>query len=210
MVAENSSDWRSFGIIRHDLPNVADEPHVEHAVGLVQHEISTRSSRSCPCWIRSSKRPGVATRMSTPRCSAATCGRLADAAEDDGVAKAQMMAIGASAFADLRGEFAGRRQHEGTRCCAVRRRRGLPASCCRIGSSEGRGLAGAGLGNAQDILAGQQDGNRLGLNWGGREVAFSVQGTEQRLGDAEVAKCTVSQDIDGPYCTRMPAPGHEL
>jgi hypothetical protein len=108
----------------------------------------------------------------------------------------------------LRGEFAGGRQYQGAGAAGCGGAAGF-RQFLQDRQQERRGLAGAGLGDAQDILAGQQDGNRLGLDRGGREVAFSVQGTEQRLGDAEVAKCTISQDIDGPYCTRMPAPGHE-
>ena len=38
MVAENSSVCRSLGQLGDDLPDVADEAHVEHAVGFVEHE----------------------------------------------------------------------------------------------------------------------------------------------------------------------------
>jgi hypothetical protein len=48
--------------------HVGQEAHVEHAVGLVEHEdLDLVRGSQWRCWIRSSRRPGVATRMSTPR-----------------------------------------------------------------------------------------------------------------------------------------------
>ena len=38
MVAEKSSVWRLLRQARDDLAHVVDEAHVEHAVGLVEHE----------------------------------------------------------------------------------------------------------------------------------------------------------------------------
>ena len=38
MVAENSMDWRCLGSMRHELAHVADEAHVQHAVGFVDDE----------------------------------------------------------------------------------------------------------------------------------------------------------------------------
>ena len=53
--------------LRDDFADVVDEAHVEHAVGFVEHETS-RACRARPrsCCRRSSRRPGVATRTSTP------------------------------------------------------------------------------------------------------------------------------------------------
>jgi hypothetical protein len=61
--------------------HVTDEAHVEHAVGFVEHEGSrpVRASR-CRCCTRSSRRPGVAIRMSTPRQGSRSDG-LAHAAD---------------------------------------------------------------------------------------------------------------------------------
>jgi hypothetical protein len=38
MVAEKNSVWRSVGIDRHDAFDGRQETHVEHAVGLIQHQ----------------------------------------------------------------------------------------------------------------------------------------------------------------------------
>ena len=67
MVAEKNSVWRCFGSSATILLDVADEAHVEHAVGFVEHEDgSTLVEPHMTLLMRSSRRPGVATRMSTP------------------------------------------------------------------------------------------------------------------------------------------------
>ena len=43
MVAENSSDWRSFGIVAMIFLTSPDKAHVEHAVGLVEDKILDRA-----------------------------------------------------------------------------------------------------------------------------------------------------------------------
>ena len=37
-VAENNRVWRSSGSLPHDLADVVDEAHVEHAIALIQHQ----------------------------------------------------------------------------------------------------------------------------------------------------------------------------
>jgi len=67
-------------------------------------------------------------------------------------------------FLDLRGEFAGRFQNQGAG------HSGPGAALFQHGEhrkDEGRGLAGAGLGDAENVPAGQNMGNRLFLNRGG-------------------------------------------
>ncbi len=58
---------------------------------------------------------------------------------------------------------------------------------------EGGGLAGAGLGDAQQVAAGEHAGDGLRLDRGGRGVAFGGQRLEERLGEAEVGK--LSQNL---------------
>ena len=84
IVAEKNSVWRSRRQQLHDPPHVVDEAHVEHAVGLVEDEdLDVAQATACAWSMRSSRRPGVATRMSTPRASARSCLPIGDAAEDD-------------------------------------------------------------------------------------------------------------------------------
>ena len=53
---------------------------------------------------------------------------------------------------------------------------------------KGGGLAGAGLGDAQQVAAGHHARNGLRLDRGGVRVAFVSEGLEQGLGEAKVGK----------------------
>ena len=53
---------------------------------------------------------------------------------------------------------------------------------------EGRGLAGSGLRNADDIAALQREGNGLGLDRSGSDVFFIRESAGDRLYEAEVVK----------------------
>jgi hypothetical protein len=56
--------------------------------------------------------------MSRPRFRA-YLGELADAAENDGMGETQVAAVGGGAYADLRRQFAGRRQDKDARPAAA-------------------------------------------------------------------------------------------
>src|SRR4030081_3166396 len=53
---------------------------------------------------------------------------------------------------------------------------------------EGCGLAGAGLGNADDVTAGECDGDGLSLDRRGREIILFLEGTRDGIGKAEILK----------------------
>ncbi len=98
-----------------------------------------------------------------------------------------MAAIGIEAVEDLARQFAGRAQHQyaaglGLRAGTVFQQAMQDRKC------ERRGLAGAGLGDANDIAAGEGDGNGLGLDGGGRDVVFVFEGTREWIGEAEILK----------------------
>ena len=119
----------------------------------------------------------MATRTSTPFCSARTCGP-ADAAVDDGVTQAGELAVGLEALADLRGQLARRGEDQrpnrptigsrkriaatcrSGRCCfccwrgAVGQRRAdAGAQAVQRRQRERGRLAGAGLGAAHQVAA---------------------------------------------------------
>ncbi len=68
------------------------------------------------------------------------------------------------------------------RCVA---HRGLGHQAMQHRQDEAGGLAGAGLGAAHDVAAGEHGGDGLGLDRGGGGVARFVNGTQQGLGEAE-------------------------
>src|SRR5690349_20312047 len=53
---------------------------------------------------------------------------------------------------------------------------------------EGCGLAGAGLGDADDVATGERERDGLGLNRGRGDVVFFLEGSRDRVGEAEILK----------------------
>ena len=157
---------RCHGQERHDPLDVRDEAHVEHPVGLVQHEdldLPQVNALLLDVVEQSSWR-------GDENLDAAAHNRqlLLDvhAAVDDGRAQVRVLAVRAEGFLDLHREFAGWREDQ--RAHRVPRRRMVRVRHRRQflqdRQGEAGGLAGAGLGAAHDILAGENDGDRLHLD----------------------------------------------
>ena len=96
-----------------------------------------------------------------------------------------MLAVGAEALADLAassrvGASTSARQRVAASAAAL----GREALQDRQG--EGGGLAGAGLGDAEQVAPVEDAGDGLRLDRGGRVVAFAGQRLEQRRSEAEI------------------------
>ena len=92
--------------------------------------------------------------------------KLAHAAEDHGVAQPGALAVGSEAFVDLGGQFASRREDEGSwldgaTTLLVCRRDVEPV---QDGQRKGRGLAGAGLCASEQVATGENRRDRLRLD----------------------------------------------
>ena len=127
-----------------------------------------RSTVFCCMW--SSRRPGVATTISTPLAQRVDLRIDADAAEDHRRLQLQVLAVRPHAFFDLRGQFArGREDQRAHRALAEPWSR--PAWCSGAAGRqrEAGGLAGAGLGAAEHVAALQHGGN--GRAWMGVGVS---------------------------------------
>ena len=108
---------------------------------------------------------------------------LPDAAEDDRVPEREVPAVGPKAVADLRRELARRRDHEDPD--------GPPAPGVVGGllerqpledrQRERRRLAGAGLGDPEQVAAGQHDGDGLRLDGRRLGVALLADGLKERV-----------------------------
>ena len=109
------------------------------------------------------------------------------AAEDDGDVERQAGREVAEALRDLAGEFARRGEHENARPAA---RRGplVGDEAVEDRQREGRRLAGAGLGDADQVASVHQDGNGLSLNRGRLGVAHLGQRGYERRGKAEAVE----------------------
>src|SRR6202022_3961651 len=97
--------------------------------------------------------------------------------------EADVAAIGVEALEDLSRQFAGRAQHQHAAGLGLRLDAVLQ-NAMQDRKREGRGLAGAGLGDADDVTAGNCDGNGLSLDGRGRVVIFFLERTRDGIGEA--------------------------
>ena len=190
LVAEGRREEQALLLLRQHrehLLDVVDEAHVEHAIGLVEDEdLDVREvERALAVVVEEATRRGdedvdAAAQLVDLRLHA-------DAAEHDHAGQLRVLAVDADALLDLRGELARRRQDEGAdRQLAARvADSGLQHEALQERQDEAGGLAGAGLGAAHDVAAREDGGNGLRLDGSGRGVAGFVNGTQQRLGQAE-------------------------
>jgi hypothetical protein len=88
-----------------------------------------------------------------------------------------MAAIGVEAFENLARQFAGRRQHQHAAALRLRLDAVLQ-DAVQDRKREGCGLAGAGLGDADDVTAGQCERDGLGLDGRGGKVFSSLSARE--------------------------------
>ena len=169
------------------LADVMDEAHVEHLVGLVEDEdLDVRQHDSA--LVDEIEQPAGRGDEDVD-----AIGEVADlladghAAEHDGRAQLEEAAIGAEALRDLAGQFAGGAQHEAAAALAGRRAL-VGIEALENGKREGGRLAGAGLGDAQDVAALEHEGNGLRLDGRGGLVILGCQRLQEGSGEAEVSK----------------------
>ncbi len=147
---------------------------------------TSTSSRSQVRWsIRSVSRPGVATRMSTPRRSASACRSNDMPPTTEATRQAERLRERRERVADLLRQLAGRDEHEaaGARGC------GAPAGeAGEQRQAEGEGLARAGLAAAEHVAAGEGVGDGGGLDRERRGDAAAVERGDTRLGQAELGE----------------------
>ena len=163
---------------------------------------STRNSTAPRCATRASRwsisRPGVATRTSRPCCSARICAPCGTPPNTTATLSAKLVRNVAEALRDLAREFAGRAEHQHAGA-ALRRRTPVGRELVKDRQREGRGLAGAGLGDADQIAALHQRRDRLGLNRRRARVAeLDKRGGEGR-GQAEPMKIIQAEVFLTPH-----------
>jgi hypothetical protein len=98
-----------------------------------------------------------------------------------------MAPIGIEAVQNLAGEFPGRAQNEDPAGLAFERRP-VVGEPMQDRQGEGGGLAGPGLGDADDIAALEDEGDGLCLDRGGGDVALLHKSASNRFGEAETIK----------------------
>jgi len=166
-----------------DLADVADEAHVEHAIGFVEHQdlqcaephdfllVEVEQTARCGHENVAATLQGIDLRIDT------------DTAEDHDRAQLFMLAVHHDAFLHLGCQLAGRGQYQRPDLLVGSGRfSGEPLQQwqCETGR-----LAGAGLGGGHDILTGQDGGDGALLDGGWSGIAGIVHGLEQRCAEAQ-------------------------
>ena len=184
IVAEKNSVWRVNGTslqIR-SMSGMKPMSSMRSASSITSSSTPVSSSPPRSKW--SSRRPGVAISTSTPRFSLMSWSPN----ETPPISSATLSFWPApylSNFLDLGGEFAGRLQDQRAR------HPGPGAALFQHGQhrqDEGRGLAGAGLGDAEHVAPCQHVRNGLFLDRGRGGVAGSRDGGQDLVGQAEVGE----------------------
>ncbi len=169
-----------------------DEAEVEHLVGLVEHQdLDVGERQRAP--VDQIEQPA---RRSDEDVDAvlddALLARHRHAAEDDRRGQLGAAAVGAEALFDLARQFAGGRQDQRAAAAA---RGGLLVGGETLDhrQRERRCLAGAGLGDSENVAARENRRNRLHLDRSRTLVAFFGERVEDGLGEPEFVE--IVQDL---------------
>ncbi len=163
-----------------DPLDLGHEPHVGHAVGLVEHQ----GLEPVDCDLAPVAEVDEPAGRGDHQIDALP--ELGDLPVDVGAAvdgdrvQSQLLGQRRQHVVDLHRELARREQYEGERPCRAGRGHWTLRLSGRLGPlqqrhAEGEGLAGTGLGLAADVPTGQRVGDGQGLNWKSADDAFIGQ-----------------------------------
>jgi len=163
---EGGREQQGLALLRQAVDDALDrrqEAHVEHAVGFVQdqHFDRVKLHAAAVQVVDQTARAGhqhvhAATQLLDLRLHA-------DATEQGGHIELQVAAVGLEAVGDLHRQLAGRHQHQRARLARAGRR-GQLGQPVQHRQRERGGLAGAGLGTAEHVVAGQDQRDGVGLD----------------------------------------------
>ena len=173
--------------LRDDRADVVDEAHVEHAVGFVEHEHFDLVEAHAVLLHQVEQAAGRRDQHVEAVHQVAHLPSHRDAADHERGLDAHVAAVGAEAFEDLAGQFARRAEHQHARALLFQR---LPVVGEPVEDRERErgGLAGAGLRDADEVAAGEDQRDGVGLDRGGGGVLLLSKGTRDRLCEAEVVE----------------------
>ncbi len=173
---------RFRGLLQYRL-DVVDEAHAQHFIGFVQHQRGQAGQIQRAALQVIDHPPGGAHHHMHAALERLQLRVVALAAVDrQDVETGHLRRVALERLGDLDRQFAGRRQHQRLRLV------GRQVDGGQQRQREGRGLAGAGLGLAQHVAAGQhrRDGGGLDGGWG--FVAHFGDRGHDRRGQAEIGE----------------------
>ncbi len=169
--------------VREDRLHVLREAHLEHLVGLVEHEeLQLRQVEGALVEVVHDPAGGADDHVHAAAERRQLHAVALAAVDGEHVHAAHAGRVALERLAHLEGELAGGREHEGLR--------GLLGHV-EVGEDRQRErgrLAGAGLRDAEDVAAGEEGGDRGRLDRGGRLVAHVLECLEHLVGETEVAE----------------------
>lgn len=160
-----------------DALDGGEETHVEHAVGFVEDEAFEIAEVAVALAHEVDETAGGGDDDVGSVAQGLDLGAFADAAEDHGDAQGEVFGVGVDVVFDLGDEFAGGGEDEGFGAAHA----ALALKAGEVGEDgqgEGGGFAGAGLGDADEVLSGEDLRDGSGLDGGGFSVAGFLDGLE--------------------------------
>ena len=171
----------------HDLAQRVDEAEVEHLVSFVEHQ--DFKHREADETLLDQVEQAARRRDEDVDAARHVLAVLVDAGAAEHGCDRHLgeLTVFAGTLGDLAGQFARRGEHEHA---AMRRQHALFVvdELLDRREHEGRRLAGAGLRDAEQIAAFEQDRDRLLLDRGGGGVALGFERADERLGEAELCE----------------------
>ena len=149
-----------------DRADVVDEAHVEHSVGLVEHETFDLAQAQRIASDEIEQPAGRCDENVNAVKQRANLPAHRYAADRQRRPQAQVAAVRAEAVEDLAGQFARRAEHQHPASLAPRLP-GIGREMMENRQSEGGGFAGPGLGNSDHVAAGHDDRDGLHLDRSG-------------------------------------------
>ena len=185
------------GELGEDPLDVGQEPHVEHVVRLIEHEDLDAVELRVALAHQVEQAAGAGDDDLRTGAKALDLRVLVHPAEHRQGAHPGVLGEGLELLVDLDRELAGRREDERTRVLAAP----LPEPV-EDGQREGCGLAGARLGEAEDIPALDHLANGLGLDRPGLLVAGLLDGLEDVRVESEGGKAAL-RTLPGVRCSHV-------
>jgi len=176
-----------FGQFFQDAFQIRHKAHIEHPVGFVQHERIDVVEPNAALLKEVQQASGRSDTNVHAPLQSAHLSALADTTEDGRDAELEVFAVDVKAGRDLRRQFPRRTEHQHARRFSA----WLPIGEFQFlqdWNSERGGLAGAGLGASEQVLAFEQGTDGRGLNRRRRVVAFGMQGALDRRNQLEIVE----------------------
>ena len=173
-----------FGQRVDNAAHIAHKPHIEHAVGFVEHQHGDVVEVRISLLHQVEQPPRRGHQQVGVAAQGADLGGCRHSTQQHGTAQGQMAAVVAQALVDLQGQLAGGGQDQGADRSLV------TAFAKPLQNRQGkrRGLAGTGLRRGKQVFAGQQFGNGGLLDRRGLCIPFFFQGADNFLVELEVGE----------------------